>query len=210
MIGRVAICLIFAVGAVGGASAFSSPAAPRSWVRMASPSRMVAVSSSSALDDWLAEAPAAPKPADKEQADSQDGELLPALLFRETTAVTLAHHPATLPTHHLTTTAMIAISPHAVFEKLFELADVDASGGIDVDEFKQFYRLLSVVAGEASTTDATALDARLADVFASMDDDGSGTVELTELKGWMADQMAGEWPELESEVSTWWGGTNIE
>uniref|UniRef100_A0A7S2BPQ8 EF-hand domain-containing protein n=1 Tax=Florenciella parvula TaxID=236787 RepID=A0A7S2BPQ8_9STRA len=169
MIGRVAICLIFAVGAVGGASAFSSPVAPRSWVRMASPSRMVAVSSSSALDDWLAEAPAAPKPADKEQADSQD-----------------------------------------VFEKLFELADVDASGGIDVDEFKQFYRLLSVVAGEASTTDATALDARLADVFASMDDDGSGTVELTELKGWMADQMAGEWPELESEVSTWWGGTNIE
>jgi len=163
MIGRVAICLIFAVGAVGGASAFSSPVAPRSWVRMASPSRMVAVSSSSALDDWLAEAPAAPKPADKEQADSQDGELLPALLFRETTAVTLAHHPATLPTHHLTTTAITAISPRAVFEKLFELADVDASGGIDVDEFKQFYRLLSVVAGEASTTDATALDARLAD-----------------------------------------------
>ena len=43
-----------------------------------------------------------------------------------------------------------------------------------------------------------------------MDDDSSGTVELTELKEWMAEQMAGEWPELESEVSTWWGGTNID
>ena len=34
----------------------------------------------------------------------------------------------------------------------------------------------------------------------------AGTVELSELKVWMAEQMAGEWPQLEAEVSTWWGG----
>ena len=33
-----------------------------------------------------------------------------------------------------------------------QLADADASGGIDLDEFRQLYALLSVVAGEAIDT----------------------------------------------------------
>lgn len=35
-----------------------------------------------------------------------------------------------------------------------QLADADASGGIDLDEFRQLYALLSVVAGEAIDTGA--------------------------------------------------------
>ena len=39
---------------------------------------------------------------------------------------------------------------------------------------------------------------------------GSGTIELAELKNWMSTQLCEEWPALECEVSTWWGGSTIE
>ena len=77
-------------------------------------------------------------------------------------------------------------------------------------EFRQLYQLIRVVSGE-SDFDAKSLsmtaaeeEARVSSIFASMDEDGSGTVELSELKQWLSSpEVEAEWPELYDEIITW-------
>ena len=97
-----------------------------------------------------------------------------------------------------------------VFDKLFDLADADRSGGIDVDEFGQLYRMIRVVSGESdfsskalSMTPAEE-EEKINSIFASMDDDASGTVELAELKAWLSsEEVETLWPDLHEELTTW-------
>lgn len=94
------------------------------------------------------------------------------------------------------------ITTKELFDKLFELADADSSGGIDSDEFTQLYGLLSILGGSSGDTEVDSAKAEA--IFASMDEDGSGTVELEELKQYLiSEKVEEEWPELYDEISAW-------
>ena len=103
-----------------------------------------------------------------------------------------------------------SMTTREVFDKLFDLADADRSGGIDVDEFGQLYRMIRVVSGESdfsskalSMTPAEE-EEKINSIFASMDDDASGTVELAELKAWLSsEEVETLWPDLHEELTTW-------
>lgn len=94
-----------------------------------------------------------------------------------------------------------SLETSVLFDNLFEMADADNSGGIDKEEFRTLYSLLSVVTGniDDAEDDLTKVDK----IFMSMDEDGNGQVELEELKLWLVDKVEDEWPELHAEVSTW-------
>lgn len=94
-----------------------------------------------------------------------------------------------------------ALKTNKLFDKLFTIADADSSGGIDFKEFKGLYDLLDVMAGESAGEPAD--ESFVASIFSAMDTDGSGTVELDELKTYMAGRVEVQWPELYEEISTW-------
>jgi len=97
--------------------------------------------------------------------------------------------------------AQSGVNVYELFDKMFKLADADGSGGIDLGEFRQLFALLSVVSGESVNDDAG--EAKMLSVFASMDADKSGTVEVKELREFISSNAAVEWPELFDEVLTW-------
>lgn len=99
------------------------------------------------------------------------------------------------------------VSTRELFDKLFELADADSSGGIDSDEFVQLYGLLSILGGSMRPTGSAGGEkdtAKAEALFASMDEDGSGTIEIEELKEYLiSEKVEEEWPELYEEISSW-------
>ena len=97
-----------------------------------------------------------------------------------------------------------------LFDKLFLLADADTSGGIDADEFGALFRMIRVISGESDFSSkslamtAAETEAKVHAIFNGMDKDGSGTVELSELKEWLfSEELQSEWPELAEELKGW-------